>query len=111
MKTSIHSAQIVAQILIVKEVIAREFSVSVAMMDAPGRRQPLATARHAAIAIARELTPASFTDLTLAFNRKNHGSAMHACAATQDLIETDEWFALGIQVIRAECVRSISKLK
>ncbi len=103
--------QMARQIITVKEIVAREFGVSVEQMDAPGRRQPLATARHAAIAIARELTPASFPDLTLAFHRKNHGSAMHACSATRNLTETDEWFALAIHVIRAECVRELLTLK
>jgi chromosomal replication initiation ATPase DnaA len=69
-----------------------------------GRRRfpQLATARHVAIYVMRQLSGASYPILARAFGHKNHRSAMHSCLVVNWRFGDDEAFAEELHgVIRA----------
>lgn len=77
------------EIGIVKEVVAVHYGYSIAVMVAEDRSQPIALYRQVAMAIARDLTGASFPDLSRAFARKNHCTIMHACKTVRAKVEAN----------------------
>lgn len=80
------------EIALIKAVVARGFGVPVADLDGPVRTRPLPEIRHVAMTLARDLTGASYPVLARAFNKINHGTAIHAVRTTRGRCETSEEF-------------------
>lgn len=61
------------------DVTAGLFAVTPAQLRGPSRRQPLLTARLAAMAVARQITGLSYPAIAWEFGGRDHTCAMNAC--------------------------------
>lgn len=62
----------------VARLAAHHFDVHVDDLTGPSRRRPMVEYRQAAIAVARRVTHGSWPEITRAFGRTDHTTAMHA---------------------------------
>ena len=69
------------------EVVARRYDLDPVALSGPSREQPIVTARHLAMRLARELTGKSYPEIGRAFNR-DHSTVIHA-------MEVSEGMAVG----------------
>lgn len=104
-------AQIVA-------VVAEVWGVSPAELRSQRRGQPATTARHAAMALARDLTPHSLATIGHAFGDRHYTTVTHAIARThaRAVSDTDTCLrlalariALGAQVFAARMAAAGAK--
>lgn len=92
--------QIAALIAKIKETVAAEFGVPLEAIDSTSRKEPLPLIRHAAMSLAYDLSGLSLPDLTLAFNRENHQTIVHARKATGDRYGSSKKFRASFDRIK-----------
>jgi chromosomal replication initiator protein len=69
---------------------AEAFGVSIADLEGPSRRQPLARARQVAMYVCRELTDLSLPKIGKLFGGRDHTTVIHGVNTVGNLITTDE---------------------
>lgn len=69
---------------------AEAFGVSIADLEGPSRRQPLARARQVAMYVCRELTDLSLPKIGKLFGGRDHTTVLHGVNTVGNLITTDE---------------------
>jgi len=69
---------------------AAAFGVSIADLEGPSRRQPLARARQVAMYICRELTDLSLPKIGQLFGGRDHTTVLHGVNTVKRLIQTDQ---------------------
>ena len=71
----------------IKEVVARNYSLSTDKLEGKSRKKEIARARHIAIYLARELTDSSFPALGKKFGGRDHSTIMHSHKKIDSMIE------------------------
>jgi hypothetical protein len=94
----------------VQAVVAADFGVTVEALPSRDRSEPLATARRVAMAIARELTGATFARVGEQFAR-DHGTVIHAVESVRDQCTTETAFAARVGTLRAVCRAALAPLQ
>ena len=79
---------------------AKVYQVKVADLKSPQRTQTIATARQAAMYLARSTGNLNFVEIGEYFNRRNHSTVIHACQRIAELIDQDPKVARDIDLIR-----------
>jgi chromosomal replication initiator protein len=69
---------------------AAAFDVTVAELEGPSRRQPLARARQVAMYLCRQLTDLSLPRLGALFGGRDHTTVLHGIKTVQRLIQIDK---------------------
>ncbi len=69
---------------------ASSFGFSIADLEGPSRRQPLARARQVAMYLCRELTDLSLPKIGSLFGGRDHTTALHGINNVKRLIQTDQ---------------------
>jgi chromosomal replication initiator protein len=69
---------------------AEAFGFSIADLEGPSRRQPLARARQVAMYVCRELTDLSLPKIGKLFGGRDHTTVLHGVNTVSNLITTDE---------------------
>jgi chromosomal replication initiator protein len=69
---------------------ASSFGVSIADLEGPSRRQPLARARQVAMYLCRELTDLSLPKIGVLFGGRDHTTALHGINNVKRLMQTDQ---------------------
>jgi len=69
----------------VKSLVAAEYGIAVAELNAPDNKQPAAMARQIAMALIREFVQPElgWQEIAAAFGRERHFTAQHAAAAVR----------------------------
>lgn len=68
---------------------ARVFGVPLAQMRGKSRRRAVATARHAAMFLARHVTGESLNGIGRYFGDRDHTTVMHGCRRTEELADNE----------------------
>jgi chromosomal replication initiator protein len=69
---------------------AESFGVSIADLEGPSRRQPLARGRQVAMYVCRELTDLSLPKIGTLFGGRDHTTVLHGVNTVGRLMKTDE---------------------
>jgi chromosomal replication initiator protein len=69
---------------------AESYGVSVADLESPSRRQPLARGRQVAMYLVRELTDLSLPKIGALFGGRDHTTALHGINKVKDLMTVDQ---------------------
>jgi chromosomal replication initiator protein len=69
---------------------AESYGLTVADLESPSRRQPLARARQVAMYLCRELTDLSLPKIGALFGGRDHTTALHGINKVKDLMTTDQ---------------------
>ena len=70
--------------------VCRYFDVSFQDMSAKTRKKRITTARHFAMAIAKDVTSKSLPEIAYNFGKRNHTTVLHACRKISELRKVDE---------------------
>ena len=82
---------------------ASKFRVPADFIIGKQRWQPLATARHVAIALTMERNPGmSLSECAKRFQKKDHSSITHALRSFQNQLETSPQFRKIVEEVRGE---------
>lgn len=76
----------------IRKVVAEFYEVSVKDLMGKKRLRHIARPRQVAMALARELTNNSFTEIGQSFGGRDHTTVMHACEKVQELCSSDAMF-------------------
>lgn len=76
----------------IRKVVAEFYDISVKDLMGKKRLRHIARPRQVAMALARELTSHSFTDIGQSFGGRDHTTVMHACEKVVELCEADAMF-------------------
>jgi chromosomal replication initiator protein len=76
----------------IRKVVAEFYDVSVKDLMGKKRLRHIARPRQVAMALARELTNNSFTEIGQSFGGRDHTTVMHACEKVQELCASDAMF-------------------
>lgn len=76
----------------IRKVVAEFYDVSVKDLMGKKRLRHIARPRQVAMALARELTNNSFTEIGQSFGGRDHTTVMHACEKVQELCLSDAIF-------------------
>lgn len=102
--------QVAERIEIIQRVIASAHGTTAEELIGGGRPEPLATARRIAMAIARQLTPASTFRIGDTFLR-DHGTVIYAEKTIAEQCESDERFAARFGALRELCKATIAQTR
>ena len=69
---------------------AESFGVSIADLESPSRRQPLARGRQVAMYLCRELTDLSLPKIGALFGGRDHTTVLHGINTVKRLMQTDQ---------------------
>jgi chromosomal replication initiation ATPase DnaA len=107
----LHPEQRVAErIEIIQRMVAAEFGISIDLLCAGGRAEPMATARRVALALAATITPASTYLIGASFGRE-HGTVLYAKKSIEDQCAVDLPLAARVGTLRAQCQAAFEKAK
>lgn len=73
----------------IREYVAREYNVSIEEMLSDSRTQNVTLPRHVAMYLIRELTDKTFKEIASFFERKDHGSVIHAGTKVGELLKNN----------------------
>lgn len=76
----------------IRKVVAEFYDVSVKELMGKKRLRHIARPRQVAMALARDLTNNSFTEIGQSFGGRDHTTVMHACEKVQELCASDAMF-------------------
>lgn len=76
----------------IRKVVAEFYDVSVKELMGKKRLRHIARPRQVAMALARDLTSNSFTEIGQSFGGRDHTTVMHACEKVQELCRSDAMF-------------------
>ena len=98
----IHTEQIVLSIKYIQEFIANYFKIKLEHLVSQKRNKQYAHPRQIAMYLARELINESYPQISFAFGKKDHTTALHAYEKISREIEKDPDLRLTIERIRQE---------
>lgn len=84
----------------IRKVVAEFYDVSVKELMGKKRLRHIARPRQVAMALARELTNNSFTEIGQSFGGRDHTTVMHACEKVQELCQSDAMFDKDYRSLR-----------
>lgn len=84
----------------IRKVVAEFYDVTVKEMMGKKRLRHIARPRQVAMALARELTNNSFSEIGQSFGGRDHTTVMHACEKVQELCATDAMFDKDYRSLR-----------
>jgi len=79
------------------ETVAAAWNVRSHDLRARTRKQPIVTARHVAMYLAREFTDKSLADIGAHFGGRDHSTVINACQSVQDRVDTEPAFARHVE--------------
>lgn len=85
---------------LIKEVICREFSISIEDMDSKKRSRPIAYPRQIAMYLTRVLTDLSLPKIGEEFGGRDHSTVIHAYDKIKQMIEEDMDLNVQIQQLK-----------
>jgi hypothetical protein len=88
-----------SMIKIIQRECARQFNVNVADLKSPRRTAYLAFARQVAMYITKTLTQKSLPEIGRRFGGRDHTTVLHAVRKIENLIKSDDDFALQAEAI------------
>ena len=98
----IHTEKIVLSIKYIQEFIANYFKIKLEHLVSQKRNKQYAHPRQIAMYLARELINESYPQISFAFGKKDHTTALHAYEKISREIEKDQDLRLTINRIREE---------
>jgi chromosomal replication initiation ATPase DnaA len=91
----------------VRGVICREYAITLLDLLGPSLCPSVVQARQIAMYLCRKLAPMSYPEIARHFGKRNHTTALHACAKVNRLRMTDEKLDLQLMALESE-IRSSS---
>jgi chromosomal replication initiator protein len=79
------------------ETVAAAWNVRSHDLCARTRKQPIVTARHVAMYLAREFTDKSLADIGAHFGGRDHSTVINACQSVRDRMDTEPAFAQHVE--------------
>jgi chromosomal replication initiator protein len=73
----------------IARLVARHFGLKLADLKSPQRQRSLVAARCVAMYLARQLTPASLSEIGDYFGGRDHTTVLHGCRRTEKLLTRD----------------------
>ncbi len=73
----------------IARLVARHFGLKLADLRSPQRQRSLVAARCVAMYLARQLTPASLSEIGEYFGGRDHTTVLHGCRRTEKLLTRD----------------------
>jgi chromosomal replication initiator protein len=74
----------------IQRAVADRHHVSVKAIRGPSRRPQTVRARHAAVYLARRLTPHSYAVISRWFGGRDHSTLIHSCKRVQERIHRNQ---------------------
>lgn len=84
----------------IQKTVADYYQIRVTDMRSHKRLRTIVRPRHLAMALAKELTTLSLTDIAVAFNRKDHTTVINACKNVDELKLKDTEIAQNYEMLR-----------
>jgi len=82
--------------------VARHFSVRLADLRSPSRRQAVVAARDVAMYLARTITGKSLKQIGSYFSGRDHTTVSHGCCKAERLLRTDGTIRQAVERLRAQ---------
>ena len=82
--------------------VARHFSVRLADLRSPSRRQAVVAARDVAMYLARNITGKSLKQIGSYFSGRDHTTVSHGCCKAERLLRTDGTIRQAVERLRAQ---------
>ncbi len=73
----------------IARLVAKHFGLKLADLKSPQRQRALVAARCVAMYLARQLTPASLSEIGAYFGGRDHTTVLHGCRRTEKLLTRD----------------------
>ena len=86
----------------VKDAACRRFRVSLDDLMSPKRLPPIVWARHSAVYVIRKICGASFPDISRAFLKKDHNSAIYSCQVVESRMKHQPDYRNQIECLQKE---------
>ena len=87
---------------VIKTMVAFEFNIAPVWMAAKSRESRYAWPRQVAMALAREFTDHSLSEVGKCFGQRDHGTVLHAERVVADRLSVDAPMAVRVNALRAE---------
>lgn len=87
-------------------IVATHYNFAPAMLQAPERTRDVATARHVAMWLCRQLTGVSLMAIGRAFQR-DHGTVLQAIRNVVNRVDTEPVFAAELLELRHRCEKAL----
>ena len=84
----------------IQRTVAQHFNIRINDLSSKKRNQSIARPRHIAMALAKELTPLSLSQIGDAFGGRDHTSVLYACNRVEKLRKQDVTFADDYTTLR-----------
>jgi chromosomal replication initiator protein len=84
--------------------VAERFKVGELSMTSGARTESVAHARHVAMYLCRDLTPATYAQIGWAFGNRDHTTVMHGVKRVSRLMAEYPWFRACIEELKQELV-------
>jgi chromosomal replication initiator protein len=109
-ETTNHEAALQARIIeTVRAAVCAKYGFSEREIRSMRKTGPLAKARQVGMALARDLSNASYNDIARAFGKKDHGTAAYASAETILRLNSDGRFAIEYESIQATVCKNLNQ--
>jgi chromosomal replication initiator protein len=86
----------------IKQIVARQFNVSINDLSGKRRTQNIALARQVAMYLCRKHTARSFPEIGALFGGRDHSTVIHAIKAVGERLQSDAELKTRIEVITSE---------
>lgn len=88
----------------IARLVARHFGLKLADLKSPQRQRSLVAARCVAMYLARQLTPASLSEIGEYFGGRDHTTVLHGCRKTEKLLTRDVAVRRAVADVRRSLV-------
>ena len=94
---------------IIKEMVGKEFEVSVELLDSPSRKKQVALARQVAMFMAKKVGNYPYTQIAAAFKRDDHTTVIHAVRKVEELLKEDEELKKRLDRLELEIKEAVDR--
>lgn len=98
------------EICTIQAIVATRYQMHPAALAAKDRSEPLVTARHVAMFLARKLTKFPLQGIGESFGGFDHGAVTHACARIVNLSEQDANLRNTVAALEAACAGALARM-
>lgn len=97
--------------VIVTQVVAECFKVSVNDIIGPSRKQDLMNSRHIAVSISKEISSLTLKEVGRYFGGRDHTTVINSVSKTSDLRDTDKMFKMKYDYCKSKVCSALFERK
>lgn len=86
-------------IQLVQQAVAQYYGITIPQLLSESKTIDLSIPRQVAMYLARHLTDGTFQEIQKAFQKRSHGTVIHACKTVENLIDQDEVLRKDIEFL------------